>query len=153
MQLQKNPNGWSCLPTSFAMCIDMSVEELITDIGHDGSKIIFPEYDEPFCRRSFHIQELTYALLVRKWAIIPLERNAISATIKGSLFKLTDIENKWFQFLEQFNSVFLAHQNGITHAVAWDKKQIYDPRGYIMSLETFEKTWCIYQFYICAKLL
>src|SRR4051812_46325565 len=55
---QKTPNKWSCVPTAFAICLDIPVEKIIEEIGHDGSNIIFPHLTEPLCRRGFHLQEL-----------------------------------------------------------------------------------------------
>lgn len=58
MKLQHQPNNWSCLPTAFAMVLDLPVKEIIDLIGHDGSTITWPKLPSPFCRRAFHIQEL-----------------------------------------------------------------------------------------------
>ena len=58
MKIQKQPNRWSCLPTSFAMILDVDVNELIRKIGHDGSEILWPNLEEPYCRRAFHIEEI-----------------------------------------------------------------------------------------------
>ena len=62
IQLQHQPNRWSCMATAFAMALDIPVVEFINRIGHDGSEIVCPA-DEPGGRRGFHSQEcITVAL-------------------------------------------------------------------------------------------
>src|SRR5262245_26456549 len=72
MKLQKQPNRWSCLPTAFATIADIPVDELITEIGHDGSEIIDSTRKDPFCRRSFHVQEIIDVLLERAIGVITM---------------------------------------------------------------------------------
>ncbi len=59
--LQQRPEGWMCMPIAFAMALDMPVADLLEAIGHDGSKIIFPNRPAPACHQGFHIQELIKA--------------------------------------------------------------------------------------------
>src|SRR5260221_108718 len=73
MNLQKQPNRWSCLPTAFAMVLDISVKEVITEIGHDGSEIVYPNLEEPKCRRAFHIQELIDFAISIGVSVVPIE--------------------------------------------------------------------------------
>jgi hypothetical protein len=73
MQLMKQPNRWSCLTTSFAMVLNITYDELIKEIGHDGSKLMWPDLPDPMCRQSFHIQELILCCYRRGLAVIPFE--------------------------------------------------------------------------------
>jgi hypothetical protein len=57
MKAQKNPNAWSCLPTAFAIALDVEVENMIAQIGHDGSEITHAGLPDPLRRRGFHPQE------------------------------------------------------------------------------------------------
>jgi len=41
------------------MVLDTTQEQLIEELGHDGSEILWPQYNEPLCRRTFHVQEFT----------------------------------------------------------------------------------------------
>ena len=71
--LQKKPNRWSCSVTAFAMAIDIPVQQLINDIGHDGSEKIFTHLPDPMCRRGFHSQELIQIAWQYGFACTPLE--------------------------------------------------------------------------------
>lgn len=57
MLSQKNPNAWSCLPTAFASVLNVEVDLVIAQIGHDGSEITHAGLPEPLKRRGFHPQE------------------------------------------------------------------------------------------------
>lgn len=57
LKVQKSPNAWSCLPTAFASALYVEVENLIAQIGHDGSEITHTGLPEPLRRRGFHPQE------------------------------------------------------------------------------------------------
>lgn len=71
MKLLRQPNKWSCLPTAFAMAMDVSLESLLERIGHNGSEICWPNLPDPLCRRSFHEQELFYAADYFGWLVTP----------------------------------------------------------------------------------
>src|ERR1043165_661673 len=58
MKLLNSPNRWSCLPTAFAMCLDVEVQDILNWLQHDGSDIIWPELHEPYKRRSFGVSEM-----------------------------------------------------------------------------------------------
>jgi len=70
---QIKPNAWSCSITALAMTLDIPVSEVITEIGHDGSEIIFPNMDEPMRRRGFHSQELVEIAWHHGYAMTPIE--------------------------------------------------------------------------------
>ena len=62
MAFVKQPNMWSCLPTSFANMLGYDPIRFIREIGHDGSEIV-NDKAEPYCRRSFHPEECIRAAL------------------------------------------------------------------------------------------
>lgn len=35
----RQPNGWTCQPAAFAMCMDCSLQAVLDAVGHDGSAI------------------------------------------------------------------------------------------------------------------
>ena len=71
--LQLKPNQWSCAITSLAMVLRVPVQELIDRLGHDGSQIVFPDLEEPMCRRGFHSQELMDLALQWGFIVSPVE--------------------------------------------------------------------------------
>lgn len=129
IQIQIQPNKWSCLPTAFAMAIDVPVAKVIEDICHDGSKIIFPEYDDPFCRRSFHIQELTDICLKRGFAVVPIENQPISEA-KNHQYNVPVHNKRLEYYLVNYTGVLIGMiQTDRPHAVAWNGHRILDPNG------------------------
>lgn len=73
MLMQLNPNSWSCLPAAFAMALGASVEELINEIGDDGSAITHAGLADPLCRRGFHPQQLIKTCLDRGLAVTEIQ--------------------------------------------------------------------------------
>lgn len=138
MLAQKNPNAWSCLPTAFAIALDVPVETIISLIGHDGSEITHAGLPEPLNRRGFHPQELIKILVEDKMAVtrIELAPTAISTTIgiRCDSTKSFDVGG-WAWFKKN-----LFHSEGVIecrtavgtgHAMAYlgmgDYARIYDP--------------------------
>lgn len=76
MNLLRQPNRWTCLPTAFAMALDLSVDEMLQHIGHDGSAILWPDLPEPRCRRGFHTQECIRVALLLGKSVTPIEYEA-----------------------------------------------------------------------------
>ncbi|MEA1999814.1 MAG: hypothetical protein U9N61_10915 [Euryarchaeota archaeon] len=137
MKLQLQPNEWSCLPTAFAMVLNKPVAKVIEDIGHDGSKIIFPEEPEPFCRRSFHIQELTDICMLRNIAVIPIECSPVSEAC-GHKYNIPVHSKRLDYYLVNYNGVLTGiGSSGKPHAVAWGSGKVFDPNGTTYSIENF----------------
>jgi hypothetical protein len=134
MELQLKSQRWMCLPTAFAMALDMPVAELLLAVGHDGSKIIFPGLDEPICRRGFHIQELIDIAVARSFAVTPIELCPVMQPTEDSMLRHTVAyrEGNWRRFTNT-----IAHSRGVIdgagfrcgHSVAYDHGHIFDPDG------------------------
>lgn len=132
MKLIKQPNRWSCLPTSFAMALDVSLKEIIDYLGHDGSEKIFPDRKEPHCRRAFHSQELIdYAWTSLDVPVVQFDTQAISMNLMCDTYTINykgEIEG-WLK--RKYRKVL----SGISkpnrpHAVACDEHGlVYDPNG------------------------
>lgn len=137
MKLQKSVSDWSCLATSFAMVLDIPVQEVFKAIGHDGSEIIWPMLSDPHCRRSFHIQEMIDLCWEHNKLVVMFEARPCNAPYPG--FDPIDVPMKFapeerFKKLIQHPGVFTGYVNGgVGHAVAWDGSQIFDPRGKVFS--------------------
>lgn len=139
MDLQISPNAWSCLPTAFAMCLNVPVKEVIRDIGHDGSEIIFEDYPEPMCRRGFHTSELMDYCLREHDLTVSLTPLSVRLWTKDNkchydLYGNEDIDERLAFYLISKRAVILEP----THAVAYDGHELYDPRGYKRSLDSMK---------------
>jgi hypothetical protein len=128
MILQKQPNRWSCLPTSFAMALDISVEPFINRIGHDGSPRVWDNLPEPKCRRGFHIHGCIEVADRLGKSVTPFELVPMHApTMSVEPIRVTFTDN-----LARFKRVISASRGVITclgHAVAYENGVIYDPAG------------------------
>lgn len=136
MQLQIAPNRWSCLPTSFAMVLDIPLEQIITMIGHNGSAILWPDFEEPFCRRAFHIQELIDCCNQLDYAVTLIEAMPISE-VKGRYFQQPLSVERFYNHLSGTRGILtgVGRRLGNPHAVAWDGFNIFDPVGEIYPLD------------------
>src|SRR5581483_3018987 len=154
MKPQIQPNNWSCLPTAFAMLLDVKVESLIQKLGHDGSSIWFPNRPEPQCRRSFHPQEFVDLLFDKGYDIITIEANPKvhpdNPLVARQIFEIC--ENRIKKYME-FNDCVLSGKTHSMrrHAVVWCEKEqlIYDPNGRV---GPYDGKFAIEHLFIVRKL-
>jgi|SRR5215471_2668822 len=92
MNLIKQKYRWSCLTASFAMALGVSEDDLMNVIGHQGDEVIWPDLQEPYMRRSFHISELVIASLKLGYSASPVDALPVSE-IKPSL-KINHVKDK-----------------------------------------------------------
>jgi hypothetical protein len=150
MELQQQGSArWMCLPTAFAMALDMPVATLLATIGHDGSEIIFPGLPEPLCRRCFHVQELLQVALSRGFAVTPVELfPVLRPTDTGPHMTVLYPDNNWRRFEETIRTsrgVIEGTGARFRHVVAYDHGRIFDPKG---SLYDYSRLACeAHQFY------
>ncbi len=127
MRPLKNPNTWSCLPTAFAIVLEVSLEAVLGIVGHDGSEITHAGLPEPLCRRGFHPQEMIKMCLKDNLSVTPVELYP-QAVSKVSITnpKLFNIGG-WDWFSENlFNSVGVVECRtaaGLGHAMAYEGKE------------------------------
>jgi len=134
MLLQQRPEPWLCMPLAFAMAMDMPVDELLAEIGHDGSKIAFPNLPEYICRQGFHVQEFIHVAMRRGLAVTPVELFPVLASADEKQTQpILYPDNNW----QRFTSVIAASRGVIDgrgfrfgHMVAYDHGRIFDPKGH-----------------------
>lgn len=137
MRIQIQPNKWSCLPTAFAIATDISIAKVIRAVGHDGSEIIFPEYEEPYCRRSFHPQELMDMCLLKGFAVVPIEQQP-TVMVKDRVHNVPIYSKRMDYYLSNYTGVLTGiSQTGKPHAVAWNGQRVLDPNGAEYNITNF----------------
>jgi len=133
--LQQRPEPWMCMPVAFAMALGIPVDYLLTQIGHTGGQILFPNLPEPACRRGFHIQEFIHVALERGLAVTPVELYPVlSSSDKRQTHTILYGDNNWRRFADT-----VATSRGVIdgtgfhfgHMVAYDRGRIFDPKGSI----------------------
>lgn len=130
------PNRWSCSVTSAAMAMDITVPDIISLIGHDGSEVIYPDLPEPMCRAGFDIQEIIDVALQMGWSVTPIEA-CPSVTPDGKnirdLFSEDKIKTRMNKYFDGFSGIVSGQRldQKWWHLVAWDhKSQMWlDPSG------------------------
>jgi hypothetical protein len=131
MRIQLQPNKWSCIPTALAMLLDENVEDIINEIGHDGSEIICSNLSDPHGRIGFHPQEMVKICLERGKALIQFDGEV--QTCKEECKSILHYRDyKYINGLMKNNSgIILGVINNRDHAVTWNHEEgcIYDPNG------------------------
>ncbi len=170
MRLLTQPNHWTCLPTSAAMLLNMSLDGVFEYLGHDGSDIVWPDLPEPLCRRAFHIQEIIEMALAFDCTLTPIEQNpmfanspelafetlgvAIDNHAKNSVLKeyyeqikarLHPVKRlrEMRDYLSAYDGLLIGlGSRGRPHAAAWNSKEftVYDPCGERLLISSFTVT-------------
>lgn len=146
---QQQPNVWSCVPTCFAMLLDIPVETIIEEVGHDGSEIIFPDLEEPYCRRGFTQQEMLDVCWKHGYAIVEITKNIVSCIemIDGSYktYEVPVSKERFDNYLVGTIGVLTGLINDKYHACVWDGYKLISPDGLFYPLEKIEPMyyWCL----------
>ena len=134
MRLLRKPERWMCLPASFAMALDLPPSAIFSEIGHDGSQIIWPDLPEPTCRRGFHPQELIHLCLNHGHAATRVELCPIlRSSPDGSDYIIAYPDDNWVRFarvIQQSRGVIEGVGRHCGHAVAYQQGRIFDPDGH-----------------------
>jgi hypothetical protein len=167
MRLLTQPNKWTCLPTSVAMLMNVSLDDIFKYLGHDGSDIVWPHLSDPQNRRAFHIQEMIDFALEGNYLLTPIEQNPMFANSPESAFEslgaAINHREKYSVLRERYAAVqsrlhqitrprsmesYLADYDGLLiglgsrgrpHAAAWNCKEnvVYDPCGERLLITSF----------------
>lgn len=129
MKLIRQPNGWTCQPSAYAMCMDLELQQVLEVLGHDGG--VIENYEATsliWTVKCFHHAELMLAAYKFGYASIeiparvrshnrkeiPTYPNSVTALMstfhRDTRFVLT-IESKRFQE----GSHCVAYSNGSLH--------------------------------------
>lgn len=135
MELQIQPNRWSCSVAAWAMAMDLPIDYLLEEIGHDGSELISERVPEPQGRAGFHTQELVEVALLYgehpvPWQLFP------TTEVKEVIHHLWGVHGdnaeRWKNFVKYIKvtkGVISGMGKTCTHVVAYEKGTIYDPSG------------------------
>jgi hypothetical protein len=140
-----SPNVWSCMPTALAMLVRKPIKNILDIIGHDGSIKQWPQLEDPYCRRSFCINEIIFAALECGFGLVELSQSVDYHPMgedEGSI-RVDVPHRRWeIDMLKRFDALLLGTgESGVSHAVAWnhERKLIHDPNGCRYNLELFRR--------------
>ena len=138
-------SGPHCLVTSAAMILDTTPEQLHSEIGTTGEDIWWP----PSHMRGIHIQEIQDCCLRRNRCLYPIEINPLLAPDSTGLCEARECYPEKVRLPRlktelRFSRAILITDN---HAVAWDGRQLFDPKGFIKSFEDYQihEAWVLAQ--------
>jgi hypothetical protein len=120
MELIKQ-NGNTCLITASAMLLGVRPSVIISCLGHDGQ-----ELNEEGKMTGVHPQEIidfAFNYLVKKLLYIERHPYIQNGDIPNAVYQFS--KSRFFNYLVQCEGVLITQ----SHAVAWDKKMVYDPKG------------------------
>lgn len=141
----KSPNSWGCLVASTATLLNVSYDKIIEELGHDGSKIVFPDLSDPKCRRSFILEEIIDLLWHRGMGLVSV---SFCPVISDG-----EIVEEIFTDLDRINR-YLSSTVGLLqgsyaidrpHICAWDGTHVIDPKN--ASIKTLEESDLIVEQY------
>lgn len=150
MRFQTFPNDWSCLPTSIAVYMNVSVLKIFEFIGHDGSEIVSSILIEPSGRRNFHIQEMMeYCYDCHNIALLSFERHPTIQRTNEWFTRIGDRTELIKTLMMESEGIITGIHKGKRHAAIWFDNIIYNADGNILSMDD----WNIEQFHVLKKLL
>lgn len=143
MKLQFAPSTWACLPTSFAMVLDMPVYEVIKRIGHDGSEILWPHLSDPLRRRAFSLQELVDVCVSEQRFPVQVDADAAYGPdydVDTLCDPFPDARARIERYLHVPSVLIGLGERGNRHAVAWNPAEqlVYDPDGFVTSIDKYQ---------------
>jgi len=127
-------DGPYCLVTSAAMVLDVTPDDIHHFIGHKGTDIWWP----PHNMRGIHIQEIQEYALSKGHCFWPYELDPKCAPGEGYEPKsILGTEARTFGFmmkLSKYKAILITDN----HAVAWDTKDVHDPKGFMASINDYK---------------
>lgn len=130
MNLVRCRRSWDCTACAFATIFDLTYEEVIAKLGHDGSEIVRPGLPDPDCRRGFHPQEVIDVSERLGYILTPFEARP-SSIVRGIALEVEIPEGyacRFHRHLEDQVGVLIGRNlKNRPHAVVWDGSSIHDP--------------------------
>ncbi len=119
------------------MALDIPTREFFSLVGHDGSKIIYPQLPDPMARAGIHFQEAIDVAWSLGYATTPIELFPTAITTSDvrqepRIVLFPGVTGNWGRFarhLQEGRGVIECQGRRCGHAVAFEKGRIYDPDG------------------------
>jgi len=129
------------------MVLDVDPEWMIKHLGHDGEEVWWPEKIGAKKIKSFHIQEIIDIAHLVGWGLMPIQLYPCSAPDVGTsprkIYADREAEIRFMSWLDNKKAILIVDNS---HAVAWDGEKVYDPKGFIKSLEDYsvQEAWVLF---------
>lgn len=134
--------GDHCLACSAAMILDTTQENILAEIGHDGSEVWWPNLVGPCRTRGIHIREIINCVLSRGQGIVPLDMYPSTApnstTEPHPLWHSQEAVGRFHNQIKGYRAILVGvNSRGAGHACAWDGSKVYDPARGIYAIQEF----------------
>jgi hypothetical protein len=148
----------ACLLYAAASVLNVAPTVLLDELAVRYDEETWPQFLEPGCYRSLHIQEIQNLFLFRGFALALVE----PCPLLGPLLPYKDLETTDWESLQVFDPEvmekrmieILKKTEGIllseTHAYAWDGRKLYDPNGPVTEWEKADVN--IREYWMCTRL-
>jgi hypothetical protein len=122
------------------MATESTLEHYIEKLGHDGSELWWPDIPDPYGRRCFDVQEcanvafkLGYFVheIRNSYAYGPPDREPRKIEVNPKF-----LENMMFEG-QGILLVTPKYNDQNSHCVAWDRKEVFDPLGFMTCKEYY----------------
>lgn len=115
-KLQKQPDLWSCLPTSLAMLVGLPVADIIPKYGHDGNASVPGNPHDRLCYTDLETVKVALGMgvhLVPVWPYSRISRDGIECWLNDQTFVRT---------LERFSGLMVGNWRSgeRDHSLTWE---------------------------------
>lgn len=127
-----------CLLYSAAMLLNTEPSILIQELGHDGMKVWWPQYDDHRKYRGHSMQEMIDIFLKRNKTLTPIQTFPMQAPDGQCIEAKPTFEEYAARFYAHISgkpAILIGKTNrGNGHAWAWSGFKVYDPRGQMYNI-------------------
>lgn len=123
------------------MLLNEDPDTLAAEIGHRGLEVLWPDVPKPGCYRGLHIQEILDLCLRRGYGLVQVQFLPRSGPRSHPQYWTLIYESPVERFLKHITGrpgLIYGQLRGSFHAYAWDGVMVYDPNGYIRTLESID---------------
>lgn len=134
------------------MVLDVSLDDVLKHISYDASEIVWPELQEPLCRRAYHIEHMQYVAREYKVALVPYVQEFGYRPQGQQFVDYYSCHKVLKEVLKAHDGMLLGNYVGSNnrHSVAWNaiERTIYDPAHRLAHLDEFR----IESFYAAIRI-
>jgi hypothetical protein len=129
-KIPKNSKKYPCIAVAFALACEIPLEDFIQRVGQRGGLIMGTYHHQQCMDVAWDLGYASMSIERRSLLIPGLDYQGDPAEVRypeGGQKRFTDYLKNQVGIL---GGTYLTAKKQIGHAVAWNGKKIYDPRGY-----------------------
>jgi hypothetical protein len=118
----------NCLLKAFSFVSKVSESKFVELLEHDGTQILWPQLDPPYCYRSFQIEEFIYCLDALDITTSLFNKKLIYAPQDVESYLHVDFTDLFNLQVKNSSGVLLGHwaHSRVPHGIANVKGKIYE---------------------------